>query len=148
MSAVDFWKGAGERAGKTFLQVGIATLGISATATYTADSALALPWETALVTAFLSAILSLLTSVLNPSFTAGAQGAAIDASSITSGTLSGISIASPSDGAVVPDTDPSAGLGDVTGEDADQTIQTATQDADTDSASVVPDGEGVATAQS
>lgn len=73
MSTKDFWKGAAERAGKTFVQVGVATLGISATATYTGAQALALPWETALVTATISAVMSLVTSVLNPSFTAGAQ---------------------------------------------------------------------------
>jgi hypothetical protein len=72
VSTKDFWKGAGERAGKTFLQVGVATLGISATATYTGAQALGLPWETALVTATISAVLSLVTSVLNPGFTAGA----------------------------------------------------------------------------
>lgn len=71
--SVAFWKGAGERAGKTFLQVGVATLGISATATYTGAQALGLPWETALVTATISALLSLVTSILNPSFTSGVK---------------------------------------------------------------------------
>jgi len=132
MTNVAFWKGAGERAGKTFLQVGIATLGISATATYSGEQALHLPWETALVTALLAALLSVVTSLLNPSFTAG--------------NLSGVAI---TDGSVVPETDPGAGSGDVTTEDIDQTVTVhAPTHAADDSPSVVPDGEGVATSQS
>jgi hypothetical protein len=96
-----FWKGAGERAGKTFLQVGVATLGITAGAIYTSQAALALPWETALVTAGLSALASLATSLLNPSFTAGTSAVPIELG----------------DGSVVPDTVPT-GDGDVTSEDA------------------------------
>ena len=143
MTSIAFWKGAGERAGKTFLQVGIATLGISAGAVYSGETALRLPWETALVTALLAALLSVVTSLLNPSFTAGM---ATSADSITDGLLSGVAI---SDGSVVPDTDPGAGSGDVTTEDIDQTVaaHTPTHAAD-DSPSVVPDGEGVATSQS
>ena len=129
-TSTDFWKGAGERAGKTFLQVGVATLGISATATYTGEQALHLPWETALVTALLAALLSLVTSLLNPSFTAGTP-------------------AVPT-AAVNPLVDPglpeetSAGLDDPgLPETADDYTPEHAADA-----SVVPDGEGVATDRS
>ena len=131
-TSTDFWKGAGERAIKTFLQVGIATLGISATATYSGDQFLALPWETALVTALLAALLSIVTSLLNPSFTAGTT--------------------TVPTAAVDPLVDPglpeetSAGLDDPgLPETADE--HTPEHAAD-DSPSVVPDGEGVATNQS
>ncbi|AFV89345.1 hypothetical protein PACID_15320 [Acidipropionibacterium acidipropionici ATCC 4875] len=101
MSTKDFWKGAGERCGKTFLQVGVATLGISATATYTGAQAMALPWETALVTATLSALLSLVTSILNPSFTAG-TGGAIEP-------LPTVPDVEPEDGYAVPEFDADSG---------------------------------------
>ncbi|VEI04095.1 Uncharacterised protein [Acidipropionibacterium jensenii] len=140
MTSIAFWKGAGERAGKTFLQVGIATLGISAGSVYSGEAALRLPWETALVTALLAALLSVVTSLLNPSFTAGTA----PASTTDSGALSGVAI---SDGSVVPDTDPGAGSGDVTTEDIDQTVTAHTPEHAED-ASVIPDGEGVATSQS
>ena len=128
-TSTDFWKGAGERAGKTFLQVGVATLGISATATYSGEQALALPWETALVTALLAALLSLVTSLLNPSFTAGTP--------------------TVQTAAVNPLVDPglpeetSAGLDDpgLPETDDDHTPEHA------EDASVVPDGEGIATSQ-
>lgn len=130
-TSTDFWKGAGERAGKTFLQVGVATLGISATATYTGEQALHLPWETALVTALLAALLSIVTSLLNPSFTAGTT--------------------TVPTAAVDPLVDPglpeetSVGLDDPgLPETADHTPTHAADD----SPSVVPDGEGVATNQS
>ena len=71
MSNVDFWKGAGERAAKTFAQAAIATLGLTAGATYTGADFLALPWETALITAAVATVLSFLTSLTNASFTAG-----------------------------------------------------------------------------
>ena len=127
-----FWKGAGERAIKTFLQVGVATLGISATATYTGEQALNLPWETALVTALLAALLSLVTSLLNPSFTAGT--------------------ATVPTAAVDPLTDPglpeeaAAGLDDPGLPETDETVAAA-DDYTPEHAepSVVPDGEGVAT---
>lgn len=133
-TSTDFWKGAGERAGKTFLQVGVATLGISAGATYSGEAALHLPWETALVTAFLSALLSLVTSLLNPSFTAGTT--------------------TVPTAAVDPLVDPglpeetSAGLDDPGLPETDETVAAAAADYTPEhaaDASVVPDGEGVAT---
>lgn len=126
--SVAFWKGAGERAGKTFLQVGVATLGISATATYTGAQALGLPWETALVTATISALLSLVTSILNPSFTAGTS-RAIEP-------LPTVPDVEPEDGAVIPefDADPVP--------DPEHVPEHAAEEP-----SVIPDGEGVATQQ-
>ena len=130
-TSTDFWKGAGERAIKTFLQVGVATLGISATATYSGEQALALPWETALVTALLAALLSIVTSLLNPSFTAGT--AAVPTAAVDQ-------LADPG----LPE-EISAGLDDPGLPEADD--HTPEHAAD-DSPSVIPDGEGVATSQS
>lgn len=67
-----FWRGAAERAMKTFLQAFLAVLGVQAGAVLTAGQAAALPWLTALVTATLAALLSLATSVGNADFTRGA----------------------------------------------------------------------------
>ncbi len=132
-----FVKGAAERAAKTFAQTFIATLGITATATYTGQAFLALPWETSLVTADVATLLSVVTSLLNPAFTAGTV--------LPAGTISTEHVS----GAVVPDSDPSTPRGDVTSEDAaDPTIRephTPEHAATVEGPSVIPDGEGVAT---
>ena len=94
-----FWKGAGERAAKTFLQVGVATLGITAGAQYTGAEFLALPWETALVTASVATILSVVTSLLNINFTTGSTGVEIDT---TVSDFADVDI-DESNGAVVPE---------------------------------------------
>lgn len=67
----EFWKGATERALKTFVQTFIAVLGVTAGAVYTVDGVKSLPWASALITATVSAVLSLATSLGSPSFVAG-----------------------------------------------------------------------------
>lgn len=66
-----FWLGLFERALKTFIQTFVAVLGVTAGVTYTAESFRGLPWESALITAGVAAILSVATSFGNPSFVAG-----------------------------------------------------------------------------
>lgn len=66
-----FWLGLLERAAKTFVQTFVAVLGVTAGVTYTAESFRGLPWESALITAGVAAILSVATSFGNPSFVAG-----------------------------------------------------------------------------
>lgn len=66
-----FWKGAAERAIKTFLQTFLAVFGVQAGAVMTISEASALPWQTAAVTAVIAAFLSLMTSVGNADFTRG-----------------------------------------------------------------------------
>lgn len=66
-----FWIGLLERALKTFIQTFVAVLGVTAGVTYTAESFRGLPWESALITAGVAAILSVATSFGNPSFVAG-----------------------------------------------------------------------------
>ena len=66
-----FWLGLLERAAKTFVQTFVAVLGVTAGVTYTAESFRGLPWESALITASVAAILSIATSFGNPSFVAG-----------------------------------------------------------------------------
>lgn len=66
-----FWLGVFERALKTFVQTFVAVLGVTAGVTYTAESFRGLPWESALITAAVAAILSVATSFGNPSFVAG-----------------------------------------------------------------------------
>lgn len=66
-----FWLGLLERALKTFIQTFVAVLGVTAGVTYTAESFRGLPWESALITAGVAAILSVATSFGNPSFVAG-----------------------------------------------------------------------------
>ncbi|AII30052.1 holin [Propionibacterium phage PHL199M00] len=66
-----FWIGLLERAAKTFVQTFIAVLGVTAGVTYTAESFRGLPWESALITATVAAVLSVATSFGSPSFVAG-----------------------------------------------------------------------------
>lgn len=66
-----FWLGLFERALKTFIQTFVAVLGVTAGVTYTAESFRGLPWESALITAAVAAILSIATSFGNPTFVAG-----------------------------------------------------------------------------
>ena len=69
-----FWLGLFERALKTFIQTFVAVLGVTAGVTYTAESFRGLPWESALITAGVAAILSVATSFGSPSFVAGKPG--------------------------------------------------------------------------
>lgn len=75
MLTVDFWKGAGERAIKTFLQTFVAVViaGVGAEAVGVSAGLLDADWLTALSVAALAAVLSLATSVGNAEFTAGHQ---------------------------------------------------------------------------
>lgn len=66
-----FWLGLFERALKTFIQTFVAVLGVTAGVTYTAESFRGLPWESALITAGVAAVLSVATSFGSPSFVAG-----------------------------------------------------------------------------
>lgn len=66
-----FWLGLFERALKTFIQTFVAVLGVTAGVTYTAESFRGLPWESALITAMVAAVLSIATSFGNPTFVAG-----------------------------------------------------------------------------
>ena len=66
-----FWLGLLERAAKTFVQTFVAVLGVTAGVTYTTESFRGLPWESALITAGVAAILSVATSFGSPSFVAG-----------------------------------------------------------------------------
>lgn len=67
----DFWKGAFERALKTFIQAFIATVGFTAGTQYGGADIVAAPWLTALCTAGIAAVLSVVTSVGNADFVAG-----------------------------------------------------------------------------
>ena len=69
-----FWLGLFERALKTFIQTFVAVLGVTAGVTYTAESFRGLPWESALITAGVAAVLSIATSFGSPSFVAGKPG--------------------------------------------------------------------------
>ncbi|AKO60429.1 holin [Propionibacterium phage SKKY] len=69
-----FWLGLFERALKTFVQTFVAVLGVTAGVTYTAESFRGLPWESALITATVAAVLSVATSFGSPSFVAGKPG--------------------------------------------------------------------------
>ncbi|UZV39506.1 hypothetical protein [Cutibacterium phage PAP1-1] len=74
-----FWLGLLERAAKTFVQTFIAVLGVTAGVTYTAESFRGLPWESALITAGVAAVLSVATSFGSPSFVAGKPKTPMDA---------------------------------------------------------------------
>ncbi|AII28692.1 holin [Propionibacterium phage PHL117M01] len=74
-----FWLGLFERALKTFIQTFVAVLGVTAGVTYTAESFRGLPWESALITAGVAAVLSVATSFGNPSFVAGNPKTPMDA---------------------------------------------------------------------
>ena len=69
----DFWRGAGERAIKTFVQTFVAVViaGVGADAVGATAGLLDVSWLSALSVAALAAILSLGTSVGNADFTAG-----------------------------------------------------------------------------
>lgn len=71
MVGKQFWLGLFERALKTFIQTFVAVLGVTAGVTYTAESFRGLPWESALITAAVAAVLSIATSFGNPTFVAG-----------------------------------------------------------------------------
>lgn len=71
MVGKQFWLGLLERAAKTFVQTFVAVLGVTAGVTYTADSFRGLPWESALITATVAAVLSVATSFGSPTFVAG-----------------------------------------------------------------------------
>jgi hypothetical protein len=90
-----FWKGLGERALKTFCQALIAAIGTGAVGLLDVD------WRSALSVSAMAALVSVLTSLASPSFTAGAPA----------------TVEVESDGVVIPDTVPT-GDGDVTSEDA------------------------------
>ena len=60
-----FWRGAGERALKTFAQALVAVIGVGAVGLLDVD------WRGALSAATLATVISLLTSIGNADFTAG-----------------------------------------------------------------------------
>lgn len=73
-----FWKGAAERAVKTFAQSVLGTFGVLEGANLLtgdqADAALSLAvWQVALLVALVNAVLSLFTSIANPPFVAGTE---------------------------------------------------------------------------
>lgn len=72
--SLDFWKGAGERAIKTFVQVFCAVVitGVGADAVGVSAGIADVSWLSALSVAALSALLSVGMSIGNASFTAGA----------------------------------------------------------------------------
>ena len=72
MYSKEFWKGAGERALKTFLQAFVAVLFVTGVPpVVTATQAVAMPWLTAVVSGAVAALFSLLTSIGNVGFVAG-----------------------------------------------------------------------------
>ena len=69
-----FWKGAGERAIKTFFQVFVAMITLSVGTNFIPSVGIeGVPWLAVLSASLLSSILSVGTSIGNASFTAGAQ---------------------------------------------------------------------------
>lgn len=73
MWTVAFWKGAGERAVKTFLQtfVAVAVTGVGAEAIGATAGLLDIAWLDAASVALVATILSVATSIGNADFTAG-----------------------------------------------------------------------------
>lgn len=73
MWTADFWKGAGERALKTFLQtfVAVVVAGVGAEAVGVTAGLLDVSWLDALSVAALATVLSIATSVGNSDFTTG-----------------------------------------------------------------------------
>lgn len=69
MLTTSFWKGAGERAIKTAAQSLLAVLGVTGLGFGDVD------WAASLSVAGVAALASILTSIVNPSFTAGDTGA-------------------------------------------------------------------------
>lgn len=67
MWTVAFWKGAAERAIKTFCQALVAIIGINGL------TLLTVPWGSALATAGLAALLSVLTSVFSQGTVSGVK---------------------------------------------------------------------------
>ena len=63
--SIAFWRGAGERAVKTFAQALVAVIGVGAVGLLDVD------WLGALSAATLATVISLLTSIGNADFTAG-----------------------------------------------------------------------------
>lgn len=73
MFTIEFWKGAGERAVKTFLQtfVAVVVAGLGADAVGVSAGLLDVSWLDALSVSALATIMSLATSAGNADFTAG-----------------------------------------------------------------------------
>jgi len=73
MWTIAFWKGAGERAVKTFLQtfVAVAIAGVGADAIGATAGILDIAWVDAASVALVATILSVATSIGNADFTAG-----------------------------------------------------------------------------
>ena len=73
MFTIEFWKGAGERAVKTFLQtfVAVVVAGLGADAVGVSAGLLDVSWLDALSISALATIMSLATSAGNADFTAG-----------------------------------------------------------------------------
>ncbi len=73
MFTIEFWKGAGERAVKTFLQtfVAVVVAGLGADAVGVSAGLLDVSWVDALSVSALATIMSLATSAGNADFTAG-----------------------------------------------------------------------------
>lgn len=88
MSVKDFWKGAGERAGKTALQAFVGTMGLQSVGVITPHVFGVLPWETSLLTGLVLGFLSIVTSLLNPSFTSGSSAVSDDSDDVSSLELS------------------------------------------------------------
>lgn len=94
-----FWKGAGERALKSFVQGGLYGLGLGALVDGSTPNSLPnivdVPWLSALSAAVIMAILSVATSIVNADFTAGPEA---DASVVALATV-------PRHATAVPDVD-------------------------------------------
>lgn len=111
-----FWRGAGERAIKTFFQVFVAVVTLSVgTDLIPAKGLEGVPWVTVMSVSALAALLSLATSIGNASFTAGSVAPVVTV------TASGTSVSADAKYAVdetVP-AEPSASSADVVPVDVD-----------------------------